>query len=171
MNSFWNAILARQLEAAMLMLVDVLRDCPPELWTSSLWQDESLPGAADFWYLAYHTLFWLDLYLGGQVEGFALPAPFSLDELDPAGLLPARVYSPEELLAYLEHCRRKAGATLGNLSEEQARRICRFAWGELPFAELLIDTLRHVQEHGGQLRMFLGQRANRRAGWVGTSVV
>jgi len=42
----------------------------------------------EVWYLAFHTLFWLDLYLSGPAEGFAPPAPFTRVELDPAGILP-----------------------------------------------------------------------------------
>ncbi len=49
---------------------------------------------------------------------------------------------------------------------EQAIRLCSFPWGELPFAELLLDNLRHVQEHGAQLRMFLGQQAGKSARWI-----
>ena len=48
---------------------------------------------------------------------------------------------------------------------EQANRLCRFAWGELPFAELQLYNLRHVQEHGAQLHLFLGQQAGKSARW------
>ena len=44
------------------------------------------------------------------------------------------------------------------MSVEQANSLCRFPWGELPFAELQLYSLRHVQEHAAQLRMFLGQQ-------------
>jgi hypothetical protein len=37
--------------------------------------------------------------------------------------------------------------------------MCRFSWGELPFGELLLYTMRHVQEHAAQLHLFLGQEA------------
>ena len=40
------------------------------------------------------------------------------------------------------------------------------ALGELPFAELQLYNLRHVQEHGAQLRMFLGQQAGKSTRWV-----
>ncbi len=64
------------------------------------------------------------------------------------------------------NCRRKCQQTIGPLSTEQAYRLCRFSWGELPFAELQLYNLRHVQEHGAQLRMFLGQQAgNPQAGY------
>ena len=165
-----NEMLWRQYGAAIDMLDNVLRDCPNDLWEKSLWEDQSdqpMPvGFSAFWYLGYHTLFWLDLYLTGAEEGFVPPAPFDLVEMDPAGVLPPRTYTREELLHYLEHCRQKCQETIGALSTEQAYRVCRFGSRELPFAELQLYNLRHVQEHGAQLRMFLGQRAGKPAQWV-----
>ncbi len=162
-----NGMLWRQFGAAIDMLGNALRDCPDELWEKSLWVDQSLPvGFSAFWYLSYHTLFWLDLYLTGAEESFVPPAPFDLVEMDPAGVLPPRTYSREELLNYLEYCRRKCQETISTLSIEQAFRLCRFGSRELPFAELQLYNLRHVQEHGAQLRMFLGQQAGKSAKWV-----
>jgi hypothetical protein len=68
-----------------------------------------------------------------------------------------RVYNREELLGYLKTCRQRCQDTIATLSIEQAYRVCKFAWGEVPFAELLLYTMRHVQEHAAQLLMFLGQ--------------
>jgi hypothetical protein len=118
-----------------------------------------------FWYLGYHTLFWLDLYLTGAEEGFTPPTPFDLVEMTQDEVLP-RTYTREELLRYLEYCRQKCQETIGALSKDQAYRLCRFAWGELSFAELQLYNLRHVQEHGAQLRMFLGQQAGKSTSWV-----
>lgn len=161
-----NEMLWRQFGAAIDMLGDVLRDCPDNLWTKNLWAEQEMAaGSSAFWYLGYHTLFWLDLYLTGAEEGFAPPAPFDLVELDPAGVLP-RTYTRPELLDYLDYCRRKCQETISALSPEQAARLCRFPWGALPFAELQLYNLRHVQEHGAQLRLFLGQLAGKSAGWV-----
>jgi hypothetical protein len=95
----WQTIIWSQFGAASDMLEDTVHACPDELWSDRSQQTE-------FWYVVYHTLFWLDLYLSGSVEGFAPPAPFTLDELDPAGLLPKRPYTKDELQPYLY--RRKA---------------------------------------------------------------
>jgi hypothetical protein len=164
-----NEMLWRQFGAAIDDLEHVLHDCPNELWEKQLWDDQPdqwvSAGFSTFWYLSYHTLFWLDLYLTGAEEGFAPPAPFDLVEMEAGEVLP-RIYSREELLGYLEHCRRRCRETVGTLSTEQANRLCRFPWGELPFAELLLYNLRHVQEHGSQLRMFLGQEGGKSAKWV-----
>src|SRR5262252_4616370 len=104
MDSLWRAILWKQFGAAIDMLDNALVACPDSLWRLRLWRDPLdhplPPELAEFWYLAYHTLFWLDLYLSGSAEGFAPPAPFTLDELDPDGAVPARPYTREELRTY-----------------------------------------------------------------------
>ncbi len=163
-----NEMLWRQFGAAIDMLGEALRDCPEALWEQRLWEDRPgqwvAAGFASFWYLGYHTLFWLDLYLTGAEEGFTPPAPFDLVEMEADEALP-RPYTRAELLGYLDYCRQKCQATLSSLSAEQASRLCRFSWGEPTFAELQLYNLRHVQEHGAQLRLFLGQQAGQSAGW------
>ncbi len=141
------------------MLENALVACPDELWSDRSQQPE-------IWYVAYHTLFWLDLYLSGSVEGFAPPAPFTLDELDPAGLIPERPYSKEELHGYLEHSREKCRTTVEALNDEKAAQLCRFSWLEDSFLELLLYNMRHVQEHAAQLSLILGQKIGWESRWV-----
>jgi hypothetical protein len=164
-----NKMLWRQFGAAIDMLGEALRDCPDELWEKRLWEDQPgqwvALGFSAFWYLGYHTLFWLNLYLTGAEEGFAPPAPFALVEMEAGEQLP-RTYTRGELLGYFDYCRVKCQDTIEAMSGEQAARLCRFSWGELPFAELQLYNLRHVQEHGAQLRMFLGQHAGKSTTWV-----
>lgn len=164
-----NEMLWRQFGAAIDMLGNALRDCPDDLWEKRLWGNPRDQWVADgfttFWYLGYHALFWLDLYLTGAEEGFTPPLPFDLAELR-AGEAPPRTYTREELLGYLEYCRQKCRETIGAMTTEQAYRLCRFPNRELPFAELQLYNLRHVQEHGAQLSMFLGQQAGISAKWV-----
>ena len=167
MDNTWRTILWQQFGAAIDMLANALNACPAELWQARLWDHPSEPaGFSQFWYIAYHTLFWLDLYLSGAVEGFAPPPPFTLDELDPAGLLPERPYTKAELLAYLDYGRQKCQATIAALTDETAQRPCRFPWGELSFTELLLYNMRHVQEHAAQLNLLLGQKGASAPGWV-----
>jgi hypothetical protein len=161
-------MLWRQFGAAIDMFGSALRDCPEGVWKKRLWDDQPhqwvAAGFSSFWYLGYHTLFWLDLYLTGAEEGFAPPAPFDLVEMEEDETLP-RTYTKEELLGYLDICRRRCQETIGALTSDQAQRLCRFSWGELTFAELQLYNLRHVQEHGAQLRMFLGQQAGKSVDW------
>lgn len=168
-----NQMLWRQFGAAIEMLHDALADCPDGLWEARLWEDQPdqwvAAGFSSFWYLGYHTLFWLDLYLYGAEEGFTPPAPFDLVEMEANETLP-RTYTRAELLGYLAYCRDKCQATINALSSAEAGRLCRFPWGEVAYAELQLYSLRHVQEHGAQLRMFLGQQAVKSTDWVAQSV-
>jgi len=86
MNTEWRAVIWQQFGAAIDMLDNALVACRDELWSARLWRDGLRESElSQFWYVGYHALFWLDLYLSGSVEGFAPPAPFGLEELDPAG--------------------------------------------------------------------------------------
>lgn len=167
MDEPFKTAIWRQFGSAIDMLENALRACPDELWKARISKDSSLPPEfSEFWYVAYHTLFWLDLYLSGSVRGFAPPSPFTLAELDPAGVLPERIYSRAELLTYLEHGRRKCRSAIDTLTDDRARQPCRFTWGEVSFLELLLYNMRHVQEHAAQLNLVLGQQIGFAAPWA-----
>jgi hypothetical protein len=162
------AALWRQFGAAIDMLDNALVACPASLWSARLWSAPPgrpspswlPPEFAEFWHLAYHTLFWLDLYLSGvREEEFAPPAPFIWTEGDPA-MSPARPYTKEELRAYLAARRRTCHATLAALTDERAHQTVSYSWTRgqsVSFLELQLLNLRHIQEHAAQLSLFLGR--------------
>jgi len=165
LDSDFRTILWQQCGATIDMLENALLACPEKLWGDRTKKPE-------FWYTVYHTLFWLDLYLSDSAEGFAPPAPFTLDELDPAGLLPERVYTKAELQAYLEHGRRKCRAKIEALTDERARQLFRgfesfgSFWVSVSVLELFLYNLRHVQHHAAQLNLMLRQRTDSAPAWV-----
>ena len=151
MDIDYRAIVWRQYGAALDMLADALRLCPDHLWTAVLWQDSEDGRYGEFWFVAYHTIFWSDLYLTGSSEGSTPPPPFIRSRL------PDQPYTKEQVLGYLGECRRRCEATLASLTDERAQQRCVFAWMEPSFLELQLYALRHVQEHAGQLSLLLGQ--------------
>jgi hypothetical protein len=162
METTWNTIVWRQFGAAIDMLENALNACPDQLWQERLYDERSAqPGFAEFWYVAYHALFWLDFYLSDSAEGFTPPAPFTLSEFDP-DLLPERVYTKAELQTYLEHGRNKCRTTLDTVADLLAPQRCRPDWPEMSVVELMLYNMRHVQEHAAQLSLYLGQES----GWV-----
>ncbi len=168
METTWTEILWRQFGAAIDTLDNALDACPEELWGARIWSEPSKSvGYSQFWYVAYHALFWLDLYLSGSEEGFTPPDPYTLIEMDPAGLLPERQYTKSELRSYLEHGRQKCYSVIEALTDETAHRRCNFPWGEVSFVELQLYSMRHVQEHASQLNLFLGQQDRASGRWVG----
>ena len=95
LDTAWRTALWRQVGAAIDMLDHALLACPPALWTERLWHapppSQFPPQFAQFWYVSFHALVWLDLYLSGvPEEDFAPPAPFVQGELDSIAALPAQ---------------------------------------------------------------------------------
>ncbi len=167
MDTTFKAILWQQFGAAIDMLENAMQACPDEVWSDPSHRPRWVPNdVVGFWYVAYHTLFWLDHYLSDSREGFTPPAPFTLDELDPAGLLPDRPYTKAELQAYLDHGRRKCRSTIQALTDERANRRPDPARADVSFAEQLLKTMRHVQHHAAQLNLILRQRTGSSPGWV-----
>ncbi len=176
MEISWSTALWRQFGAAIDMLDNALVACPASLWTQRLWPNPPPPHFppqfAEFWYVAFHALVWLDLYLSGlPEEDFAPPAPFAQGELDSVEAVPERPYTKEELRAYLASVRQTCRTTLVALTDEQACRPVSYPWTgrqHPTFLELQLYNLRHVQEHAAHLSLFLGQHgvADAELGWV-----
>jgi hypothetical protein len=158
-DNSWKSIIWQQFGAAIDMLGNAMEACPEKLWFDRSRQPE-------FWYLVYHTLFYLDFYLSDSAEGFTPPAPFTLVELNPAGLLPEQPYSKDELHTYLEHGRQKCRKVIEVLTEEKAAQ--RWVFGSIDFkvAELLLYNMRHVQHHAAQLNLILRQQTDSAPHWV-----
>jgi hypothetical protein len=151
MDTMVKTVIWQQYGASIDMLEDAINACPDHLWTAVLWEDPDDVAYGQFWFVAYHTLLWLDLYLTGSSDDFAPPAPFM------RGALPEKPYTKDQLRAYLDQCRRKCQSTIEGLTDEKARQVCTFDWVEASFLEMQLYTMRHVQEHSAQLRFFLGQ--------------
>jgi hypothetical protein len=160
MDTTLKTSLWQQFGAAIDMLSDAIGFCPDQLWTAVLWDDPDDIRYGQFWFVAYHTLFWLDLYLTGSKEGFAPPAPFI------RGALPDKPYTKDEVRTYLHQCRQKCEAVIEGLTDEKAHQICSFEWMAPTFLELQLYSMRHVQEHAAQLSLMLGQHGISGPDWV-----
>lgn len=169
MQQEFKEVLWEQFGAAIDMLENAIHACPDEVWSDPSkrpeWPTHDVVG---YWYLVYHTLFFLDFDMSDvPAEEFRPPAPFNRDELDPAGLLPDRPYTKEELRAYLEHGRRKSRAVIAGIDEYNAFERKASTRPDKSVAELLLYTMRHIQHHTAQLNLILRQRTGTEAPrWV-----
>lgn len=154
-TSIWQ-----QFGAAIDTLDDAISACPDPLWTAVLWSDSEDARYGQFWFAAYHTVFWLDLFLTGASEGFLPPPPFK------RGVLPENPYTKDDVRTYLKDCRHKARAAIEALTDDKARQVCRFEWMEPTYLELQLYSMRHIQEHAAQLAFYLGQNSVSSPDWV-----
>ncbi len=160
MDTSLKKVIWQQFGASIDMLDDAISLCPTQLWTAVLWTNPDHAEYGQFWFVAYHAIFWLDLYLTGSSDGFAPPAPFI------RGKLPDKPYTKDQISTYLHQCRTKCLATIEALTDGKAAQRCTFDWGEISFLELQLYTMRHVQEHAAQLSLLLGQNGVSGMDWV-----
>ena len=170
MAVFWNEVLGRQYVTAIEMLRNAIDACPEEIW------DDRTEGTP-FWHIAYHALFYCDLYCSDDLESFQPPEyhvdhyhflPGDYKEYGGVVTTPAGCYAKEQLLAYADHCTEKGRAVFAALTEERARQRCGFWWYRLNVGEFLINSLRHTQHHAAQLALILRRRADIGVDWLGT---
>lgn len=162
MSALLNNILWQQFGAAIDMLDNAIQACPDDHWADVVWHDPEAAEFGQFWFVAYHTVMWTDLYLSGLTrKDFVPPAPFV------NGSLPEQPYSKEDVSGYLAECREKCRSVLLGMSDERAAETYTFSWGGgMPFAELQLYTMRHVQEHASQLSLHLGHVTGSAPDWV-----
>ncbi|MDB4950569.1 MAG: DinB family protein [Gemmatimonadetes bacterium] len=168
MDETMRSALWGQFGAAIDMLGNAIDACPDDAWADDAWVDDGRQ--AEFWAVAFHTLFWLDLYLSPTREGFAPPAPFGLEELSYDGR-PPRAYTKDEVRAYLTHCRAKCWTVIDTLTTESAAETRPIGRIEGSVLEMLLYNLRHVQHHAGQLNLMLRQATGTDAPrWVSRAI-
>ncbi len=170
MQGPWQAMISRQLTAAIQTIRMAIEACPDTLW------DDRTEGTP-FWHLAYHALYYTDFYLSDEEKKFHatefhedkaqfLPGDYG----EYAGIVatPKEAFSKERLLGYADYCVRKCGETFDKLTDERALERCGFWWYELNVGEFLLNNLRHAQHHAGQLALLLRRRAGIGIEWMGT---
>ena len=160
MDTTLNTILWQQFGAAIDMLESAIIACPDEIWGDRSRKPE-------YWYTAFHVIFWLDYYLSDLDEkDFAPPSPYGKEEFDPAGIIPPRVYTRKELLAYLNHCRDKCRSVINAMTSKRAYERWVHDGADFFVLELHLYNMRHVQHHAAQLYLMLRQAIDSAPRWV-----
>ncbi|HEV8606819.1 MAG TPA: DinB family protein [Tepidisphaeraceae bacterium] len=140
-------ILTGQMEAALSMTNLCIAACPPQHW-------EGKVANATFRQVAYHTLFYADLYLSPT------EAQFELLDLhkrggDERGDTVSPGLSKEGSLQYAGICREKAVRILASETPESLQGPSGFSWRTFSRGELHVYNTRHIQHHTGQLTAYL----------------
>ncbi|MBS1517853.1 MAG: DinB family protein [Bacteroidetes bacterium] len=158
MDQTLREILWKQFGASIDMFENSIKACPDKLWDS----DRN----PLFWYTAYHTLFFLDYYLSEEPDKFHPPEPFILSEFNSDGEMPERTYTREEILKYVDHCRKKCHDHIAGMTAEKAAERFINPYRNYSVLETLLYNMRHVQHHGAQLNLLLRQGGIEPPDWV-----
>ena len=158
MIDYFKTILTGQFEASLCMLDKCIRECPPEHWESKI-------ANGNFRQVAYHTLFYGDLYLCPSLEAFEPTEVYRRGCLRPAGVATCVGLTKDDTLAYLAACRRKAVQTLAAETPQSLQVGAGFPWLSLSRGELHWYNIRHIQHHTGQLSAYLRRATGSQEDW------
>lgn len=161
----YHAVIRSQYAASLAMLHQAIEKCPESLWNQAA-------DMAKFWHIAYHALFYTHLYLNPTAADFT---PWSQHRTDYQFMGPIpwdgnrlpkieEPYQKAELLAYLDFCRQHVETHIPTLDLSAPSG---FDWLPMNKFELQIYTLRHLQQHTGELMERLGSRAGISVAWIG----
>ena len=163
-----RATLSRQYGGALKMLGGCIRGCNAEHWGQPV-------GRFPFWHVAYHVLFYTDLYLSKDEQSFR-PQAFHRKDYQVMGSLPYPPYTPvvadqpydkAAIGGYVQACMTKAAAVVAAETQASLAGESGFPWLPIPRLELHVYNIRHVQHHTGQLAAFLRRSGAKGVGWVG----
>ncbi len=149
------------------MLNRCVEQCPGDRW-------EGRVGDYAFWHVAYHTLFFTDLYLSRDDKSFEL-RDFHREDCHFFGQRPwppfeavvADVpYEKDVLLEYVRICWRKSVETIGSETRESLEGPSGFWWYEVPRGEFHLINIRHIQHHSGQMSLYLRKSAGIAIDWA-----
>ncbi|HMS35410.1 MAG TPA: DinB family protein [Ignavibacteria bacterium] len=156
MEDSLKTVLWKQFGAAIDMFENAVAACP-----DALWNDKS-----QFWYNAYHCIFYLDYYLSEEPDTFRPPAPFTLSEFNPDGEMPERIYTKEELITYIKFCREKCRKLISSITEVDPEKRFINQYRNYSQLEILLYNMRHVQHHAAQLNLLIRQSGIVPPDWV-----
>lgn len=156
MIHFQKEILWRQFGASIDMLGNAIELCPEQFWDNE----------KKFWYNAYHCLFFLDYYLTLEPKNFTPPSIFSLSEFEDR--MPERTYTKEELLYYVDFCKKKCKKIIAQLDEQNSKLdwVNQSETMRYNIIEILLYNMRHVQHHAAQLNLILRQEIDNATDWI-----
>ncbi len=155
-----QAILKSQYHASLAMLLEAIDNCPESLWTSQAWVNQ-------YWQVAYHALFYTDMYLQPEESAFTpwkhhRPDHHRLGLHADSAITP---YSSGEIAAYGRRCDAMVDTAVDRL--DLTALTSGFSWYQMPKLEHQMLNLRHLHHHTGQLADRLRQATGLGVQWIG----
>ncbi len=154
MIDLFKSLILDQYEATICTLHKCIEACPDAAW--------NLPVANHtFCQVVFHTFFFMDLYLGKNVEALR-NQPFHKENPDffrnyeeMIDKKPELLYDKPTINRYLDHCRQKAVEVVRAEMEGSLTKRTGFEWLDFSRAELHVYNIRHIHHHAAQLSLRL----------------
>jgi hypothetical protein len=167
MLDVFKDVFVHQFEAALSTLNACIDRCPETAW------NEPVANLA-FCQVAFHTLFFTDLYLGQNIESLRDQqfhrdnADFFRDYEELEDRKQQLLYDQPSIKEYLAHCRQKALVVVAAETADSLAALAGFTWLKFTRAELHAYSIRHIQHHAAQLSLRLRLDFGHDMHWFGS---
>ena len=159
-------IFASQYRASLAML----KECIHHGGCKEIWYDESFKNK--YWHIAYHVLFYTDLYLSVNEQSFN-PWEKHRKDYQFMGKMPfpphgepeiTDAYTPNDIMQYFSQIESSITERLDSYDLDAPSG---FSWLSFSKYELQIYNIRHIQHHAAQLASRLSSKKDIVIEWVG----
>ena len=165
--SQFTTALSEQYGAALIMLENIVKNCPEELWNDS--------GKEIFVsQVVNHVLFFVDYYLSkNKDESGRFKAKLGDDLMGERtdGMDWNKIYSKTELLAYISDLRPKAKERFEKLEMADLSKASVFEWHGSSVLSSFLYNLRHIMLHVGALHVRVNATGIEPQKWVSKGVL
>jgi hypothetical protein len=167
MSTEWLEWVKLELGAAFEMLSNAINNANDKVWNSPSDQRR-------FWNIAYHTIFFCDIYLSdfdpdidNVEEQYRLPAYLKdwKDSVD-FGKINEPAISKEVLQQFLNETRSKLRARFAEGIVENQIGEKATSWLRMPKGAVLLYNMRHIMQHVGQLNDILVKHGQATSRWL-----
>jgi hypothetical protein len=161
----FKQLIANQFEAALCTLNTCIDRCPETAWDARV-------GNHAFCQVAFHALFYADLYLGPNEESFRRQPfhrgneQFFGDYEEFEDRAPRALYDKAAIHRYVEHCRTKAAEVIASETADSLNARSGFERLKFSRAEVHVYNIRHIQHHAAQLSLRLRLDARQDIPWI-----
>ena len=161
----YKSAIANQINASLQMLGAAIQGCDEERWHEPV-------AKMSFAQLAFHTLFYTDLYLGPNIDAMKAQAfhqeyASSFGDYEELANQPQTTrYERNFIDAYLPFVAEKAQQAIQRETPETLEQPADFPWLKMNRFELHPYNIRHINYHVGQFSLLGLQEKNQSLAWV-----
>lgn len=163
-----HTVIQSQYHASLDMLAQTIEKCPEAIWDRTEDKNKS-------WQLAYHTLFYVHLYLSANEDEFTpwekhRPEYYNMNTSAETGNEEPKIDTPYTKAEILEYLKFLQGKIDEMVSEIDLHAESGFHW--LPFSKLELQfyNIRHLMQHTGELGERLGYAEKIKIDWIGKKI-
>jgi hypothetical protein len=150
LNNYFSGVL--------LMFINSVKEFPSKYWDEA--KDKYY-----IWQHAYHTLYYVDLWMSKSYDDFKIYKGFD-DDLHEMHIDESRVISKEKIIEYFEFVNLKCEKIFSELDDDKIIEEAFFFDKKVKYIKRILGQIRHVSVHIGLINGIMIKYNNKLTDWI-----